>query len=52
MKNLFSLLQYVEVSDNTEALAIAKGLYHLPPDWKGTKNRIKKTIAWQMKDMR
>ena len=47
MKQLLILLQYAEAS--SEALATAKGLYHLPSTWKGVKSRNKRTALWQAK---
>lgn len=52
MKDLLGMLEYAEVTDKTEALAIAKGLYYLPKTLKEVHNRNKKTIAWQMRDTR
>lgn len=47
IKDLLGLLQYVEAS--TEALAIAKGYYHLPDTFRGVMNRNRRTADWQSK---
>lgn len=47
MKEILGLLQYVEAS--TEALAIAKGYYHLPDTFKGVMDRNRRTADWQAK---